>query len=68
MSKRSTALTNTTWLGVADVAKMLGLSKSKTSAMAKAGEIPAYRFGSSYRFAKDEVEQWIEAQRIPSHG
>jgi excisionase family DNA binding protein len=61
-------VTNTTWLGVTEVAQMLGLSKSKTNAMAKAREMPAYRFGSPYRFKGPEVEQRIEAQRIPSHG
>jgi excisionase family DNA binding protein len=58
----------TTWLGAAEVAEMLDLSRSKVQAMAKAGTIPAYRIGKSYRFAKDQVGQWIEVQKITPIG
>jgi excisionase family DNA binding protein len=61
-----TTTTQTTWLGIADVAKMLGVSKSKANAMANTGAVLAYRFGKSYGFAKDQVESWTEAQKIIS--
>jgi len=59
---------NTTWLGVAEVVEMLGISRSKVQSMAKAGTIPTYRVGKSYRFIHAEVLHWLKAQRIPSHG
>lgn len=58
----------TTWLGAAEVAEMLDLSRSKVQAMAKAGTMPADRIGKSYRFAKDQVGQWIEVQKITPIG
>jgi excisionase family DNA binding protein len=60
--------TATTWLGALKVAEMLGLSRSNVQAMAQAGTIPAYRIGKSYRFAKDQVEPWIEVQKITPKG
>ena len=63
-----TTASTTTWLGAAEVAEMLDLSLSKVQAMAKAGTIPAYRLGKSYRFAKDQIEQWTEAQKITPRG
>ena len=36
--------------------------------MAKAGTISAYKFAKHYKFAKDQVEQWTEAQKIAPKG
>jgi excisionase family DNA binding protein len=42
-----TITSTTTWLGAAEVAEMLDLSRSKVPAMAMAGTLPAYRIGKS---------------------
>ena len=57
------------WIGVGNVAELLWISRPKVQAMAKAGEIPAYRIGKSYRFDRAEIEQqWIAAQKIAPNG
>jgi excisionase family DNA binding protein len=56
--------TTNTWLGVLEIAQMLGISRSKVQALAKAGTIRCYRIGKSYRFIAAEVLRWVEAQRI----
>jgi hypothetical protein len=36
--------------------------------MARAGRVPAYKIGSSYKFNEQEILEWLQAQRIPSQG
>jgi excisionase family DNA binding protein len=55
-------------LGALKVAEMLGLSRSNVQAMAQAGTIPAYKLAKQHKFAKDQVEQWIETQKITPEG
>ena len=51
-------------LRVADVAALLACSKVAIYRGAEAGRIPAYRVaGVGWRFSKDEIMRWIEAQK-----
>ena len=56
--------TQTTWVSITDVAQMLDLSITTVHKLAKTGKIPVYRFGRSYRFDQDEVQSWIDKQKI----
>ena len=47
-------------LRAGDVARLLGLGRSKVSAMLSAGELPAIRFGRSVRVPRVALERWIE--------
>jgi excisionase family DNA binding protein len=61
-------MTATTWVTVAEASQLLGLSVSKVRNMAKAAQLPAFRFGTSYKFDRAEVERWIREQRIKPGG
>ena len=42
-----------------EVAKLLGLGRSKVFAMVAAGELPFIRIGRSVRVPREALEQWI---------
>lgn len=44
-----------TWTGAQAVSKLLGISRSKAQAMAKAGELRPAGIGKAYRFSMAEV-------------
>ena len=56
------------WMGVAETIAMTGISRTRLHAMVAAGEIPAYRVRRTLRFRRNEIKQWIEAQRIVPKG
>jgi excisionase family DNA binding protein len=46
-------------LKAADVAKLLGLGRSKVFAMLAAGELPVVRMGRSVRVPHAALERWV---------
>jgi excisionase family DNA binding protein len=46
-------------LKVGDVAKLLGLGRSKVFAMLAAGELPVVRMGRSVRVPRAALERWV---------
>jgi len=45
-----------------DVAEMLGVSRRTVTRMAAAGELPAVRIGSQWRFRPESITDWQEAR------
>lgn len=45
-----------------EVAKLLGLGRSKVFAMVAAGELPVVRIGRSVRIPRQALERWIRDQ------
>jgi excisionase family DNA binding protein len=53
------------WLGVDDLAHVLGVSTDWVYEKAAAGELPSYKFGGHRRFRVSEVEDWASRR---AHG
>lgn len=50
------------WLTVKQVAEYLQLSTMMVYKLAQNGEIPAAKIGSSWRFDRDEVDEWLSSK------
>jgi excisionase family DNA binding protein len=50
---------DTSVLTVHDVAGYLHLSEAKVYRLARAGAMPAFRLGKSWRFRKDLLDSWM---------
>lgn len=46
-----------------EVADHLRIGQRTAYGWAKAGKIPAFKIGSSWRFDRKDVDQWVEAQK-----
>jgi excisionase family DNA binding protein len=46
------------WIGVDDLAVVLGVSNDWIYEKAASGELPSYKFGGHRRFRVSEVESW----------
>lgn len=55
-------------LRAGEVARMLGLGRSKVFAMLAAGELPAVRFGRSVRVPRLALERWVEERTQQAWG
>ena len=51
---------------VADVAKRLKLTDRYIRKLIAAGTLPAYRFGRAVRIPADELQEFVEARKIPA--
>jgi PTS system nitrogen regulatory IIA component len=51
-------------MSVADVAKMLQVSQKTIYRWLSKGKIPAYRLNEQYRFDRNELLQWVVAQKL----
>jgi len=49
-------------LRAAEVADVLGISRSKAYLMAASGQLPSVRLGRSLRVPLDRLQQWIASQ------
>ena len=47
---------------VDEVAKYLRCHRSSVYRMLKARKIPAWKFGSDWRFSRSAIEKWVAAQ------
>ncbi len=57
-------------LKIADVSRLLNVSKSTIRRWLAEGKIPAYRLGNQYRFSPMEIEAWVMSQKMgntPQH-
>lgn len=53
-------------LTAAQVAEMLGLSRSRVYALAAQGVLPCRRVGRARWFLRTDLEHWLEAQPLPA--
>ena len=53
-----------TWLSTAAAAKRLGITPRTLYRFIDQGDIPAYRFGRVIRLKQDEVDAFIDQNRI----
>ena len=51
------------WMTVRDVAKYLQLSMDMIYKMAQQGKLPASKIGAQWRFKREEIDEWVRAQR-----
>lgn len=50
-----------------EVAKYLRLAEATVYKLAKSGGIPAAKFGRTWRFRKDLIDEWFRQQSAGSH-
>lgn len=62
---------NEKWLTVKEVAEYLQLSPDQIYRLAQQGKIPASKVGARWRFKKENIDRWMEEQRVdtraPNH-
>jgi len=51
------------WMTVQDVAEYLQLSMDIIYKMAQQGKVPASKIGAQWRFKREEIDEWVKAQR-----
>ena len=51
------------WLSLKDVQQMLGIGRTKTYELVTTGELPAVRIGRCIRVNRQELDEWLRAQR-----
>jgi len=50
-----------TWLTVKEVARYLKLSTDLIYKLAQQGRIPASKVGAAWRFKKEKIDRWMDA-------
>ena len=55
---------NEKWLTVKDVAEYLQLSPDQIYRLAQQGRIPASKVGARWRFKRENIDRWMEEQRV----
>ena len=55
-------------LTLRDVADMLKLSEKSIYRRAQRGEMPAFKVGGTWRFKRDDIDEWIERQKLRVKG
>ena len=50
---------------VQDVAAYLRVDKSTIDRLVKKGDLPAFKFGSDWRFNREVIEAWMKKQQTP---
>jgi excisionase family DNA binding protein len=53
-----------TIMTVKEVAEYLRVHESSIYRLSKAGKIPAYKVGRSWRFKKDKIDEWLHQSHI----
>jgi excisionase family DNA binding protein len=51
-------------LTLAEVASLLKVAEKTVYTMAQRGEIPAFKVRGQWRFKRDDLDQWIEHQKL----
>ena len=51
---------------VQDVAAYLRVDKSTIYRLVKAGALPAFKFGSEWRFNRENIDAWVKKQQTPA--
>jgi excisionase family DNA binding protein len=52
------------WLSLRDVQQLLGIGRTKAYELVVAGEIPAVRIGRVLPVNREELESWLQTQRV----
>lgn len=52
------------WLTVKEVAEYLQLSPDQIYNLAQQGKIPASKVGARWRFKRENIDRWMEGQRV----
>ena len=47
-----------------DLADYLNVSRRTTYRLLKGGDLPAYRIGSHLRFRREDIDGWLEKQKL----
>jgi excisionase family DNA binding protein len=55
-------------LTLKEVATYLKLAEKTAYKLAAAGKLPGFKVGGSWRFQKEDVQQWIEVQKTMNKG
>ncbi len=55
-------------LTLKEVAAYLKLAEKTAYKLAAAGKLPGFKVGGSWRFQKEDVQQWIEEQKTMNKG
>jgi len=53
--------TNETWVGIAEVAIYLGVTKDTIRNWIKKTNIPAHRIGKLWKFKLSEIDEWVKS-------
>jgi excisionase family DNA binding protein len=51
------------WLSVADICEYMDVSPFVVTSQLRTGGLPAVKFGREWRVARQDFEDWINAQR-----
>ena len=51
------------WLTIDELGEHLKLGRTKLYRMAQAGDIPASKVGSQWRFDREEIDEWMKSRR-----
>lgn len=54
------------WLSVTDICDYMGVSAFVVTGQLRSGNLPAVKFGREWRVARQDFEDWINAQRMES--
>ena len=54
------------WLSVADICEYMDVSTFVVTSILRAGELPAVKMGREWRVARQDFEDWLNAQRFES--
>ena len=52
------------WLSVADVCEYMGVSTFVATSVLRSGELPAVKVGREWRVNRQDLEDWLNAQRM----
>ncbi len=53
------SMQNENWIGLAEMADYVGVSKDTIRNWIKSSDMPAHKVGRLWKFKKSEVDQWI---------
>ena len=55
-------------LTLPEVARLLKVAEKTVYAMARRGALPAFKVGGQWRFKRDDIDAWIERQKLEAKG
>ncbi len=59
---------NDEFLTLKEVAVLLKLAEKTAYKLAAAGKLPGFKVGGSWRFKREDIDRWIEEQKISTKG